>query len=165
MSISKTWNCTSCFAECNFSFLKNARVWLLIITYDYLLIIQTWKNRAEKLLEDVCWSYFFRIGDTFFQSFCTKFLSFLCMRSLVYKISHCLSANHTPELRCVIYTGVTLFAPVLHFLYWCYAWTALLSANQNQVIFHVYYHTLNSLTLFWLAKSVHELSKSAPVTS
>ena len=32
-------------------------------------------------------------------------------------------------------TGVTLFAPVLHFLHWCYTWTALLSANQNRVIF------------------------------
>ena len=36
------------------------------------------------------------------------------MRSLAYKISHCLSAIHNPELRCVICTGVTLFAPVLH---------------------------------------------------
>ena len=36
------------------------------------------------------------------------------MISLAYKISHCLSANHHPELRCVICTGVTLFAPVLH---------------------------------------------------
>ena len=27
---------------------------------------------------------------------------------------------HNPELRCVICTGVTLFAPVLHFLHWCY---------------------------------------------
>ena len=36
------------------------------------------------------------------------------MISLAYKISHCLSASHHPELRCVICTGVTLFAPVLH---------------------------------------------------
>ena len=36
------------------------------------------------------------------------------MISLAYKISHSLIANHYPELRCVIYTGVTLFAPVLH---------------------------------------------------
>ena len=57
------------------------------------------------------------------------------MISLAYKISHFLSANHYPELRCVICTGVTLFAPVLHFLHWCYTWTALLSANQNRVIF------------------------------
>ena len=28
------------------------------------------------------------------------------MISLAYKISHCLSANHNPELRCVICTGV-----------------------------------------------------------
>ena len=57
------------------------------------------------------------------------------MISLAYKISYCLSANHYPELRCVICTGVTLFALVLHFLHWCYTWTVLLSANQNRVIF------------------------------
>ena len=49
-----------------------------------------------------------------FFSFRTKFLSLLYMISLAYKISHCLSANHYPELRCVICTGVTLFALVLH---------------------------------------------------
>ena len=38
----------------------------------------------------------------------------LYMISLAYKISHCLSANHNPELRWVICTGVTLFALVLH---------------------------------------------------
>ena len=65
----------------------------------------------------------------------SKFFSLLYMISLAYKISHCLSANHYPELRCVICTGVILFAPVLHFLHWCYTWTALLSANQNRVIF------------------------------
>ena len=36
------------------------------------------------------------------------------MRSLAYKISRCLSINHNRELRCVICTGVTLFALVLH---------------------------------------------------
>ena len=36
------------------------------------------------------------------------------MISLAYKISHFLSANHYPELRCVICSGVTLFALVLH---------------------------------------------------
>ena len=33
------------------------------------------------------------------------------------QLSQCLSASHNPELRCVICTGVTLFAPVLHFLH------------------------------------------------
>ena len=46
------------------------------------------------------------------------------MISFAYKISHCLSVNHNPELRCVICTGVTLFALLLH-----------LTANQNRVIF------------------------------
>ena len=41
-------------------------------------------------------------------------MSLLCMRSLAYKIYHCLSVNHYPELRCVICPSVTLFALVLH---------------------------------------------------
>ena len=41
--------------------------------------------------------------------------SLLYMISLAYKIqSQCLPANHYPELRRVICTGVTLFALVLH---------------------------------------------------
>ena len=78
---------------------------------------------------------FFLIRENFFQSFRTKFSSSFYVISLASKISYCLSANHNPELRCVICTGVTLFAPVLHFLHLCYTWTALLSANQNRVIF------------------------------
>ena len=33
------------------------------------------------------------------------------------------------------YTGITFFALVLHFFAQCYTLTALLSANQNRVIF------------------------------
>ena len=47
---------------------------------------------------------------------------------LVLTKPYCLLANHNPEVWCAI----TLFAL-------CYTWTALLSANQNRVIFHVYY--------------------------
>ena len=39
------------------------------------------------------------------------------------------------EFWFVTCTGVTLFALVLHFLHRCYSLTALLSANQNWVIF------------------------------
>ena len=42
------------------------------------------------------------------------------MISLACKISHCLSANHDPELRCVTM---------------CYTWSAQLSANQKRVAF------------------------------
>ena len=56
-----------------------------------------------------------------FSEFLYKILAIaVYMRSLAYKLSQCLSANHNPELRCVTCTGVTLFAPVLHFLHWCY---------------------------------------------
>ena len=69
---------------------------------------------------------FFGIRQNFFQSFRTKFLSLLYIRSLEYKISHCLSANQNSELRCVICTGVTLFALVLHL-----NWTALSQSESS----------------------------------
>ena len=62
---------------------------------------------------------FFRIWGNFFQSFRTKFLSSVHLIIIMgLEISHCLSANHNPGLRCVIWTGLTLFALLLH-------WTAL----------------------------------------
>ena len=36
---------------------------------------------------------------------------------------------------CAFCSNITLFTLVLHFLHWCYSSTALLSANQNRVIF------------------------------
>ena len=45
------------------------------------------------------------------------FVIALHMSTLAYIFSHCLSANHNPELRRLICTGVILFAPVLHFLH------------------------------------------------
>jgi len=60
---------------------------------------------------------FFLIRENFFQSFRTKFPSSFYVISLASKISYCLSVNHNPLLRCVICTGVTLFAPVLQFLH------------------------------------------------
>ena len=59
--------------------------------------------------EDVSWSHVFAFEKTFLgvsiQNFCH---CFTCYHS------HFLSDNHNPELRCVICTGVTLFALVLH---------------------------------------------------
>ena len=50
-----------------------------------------------------------------FSEFLYKILAIVVyMRSLAYKLSQCLSANHNPELRYVICTSVTLFALVLH---------------------------------------------------
>ena len=43
---------------------------------------------------------------------------------------YCLLANHNPEFRRVICTGITPFAL-------CYTWTALLTANQNGVFFFI----------------------------
>ena len=49
-----------------------------------------------------------------FSEFPYKMFSLLYMISLAYQNFHFLSANHNPELRCVICPGVTLFALVLH---------------------------------------------------
>ena len=50
----------------------------------------------------------------------TEWSAIFAFGVLAYKISHCLSANHNPDLGCAICTGVALFAPVLHFLHRCY---------------------------------------------
>ena len=52
---------------------------------------------------------------------------------------YCLSAVER-NLEMAICTGITLFALVLHFLHQCYSLTALLSFNQNRVMFHVCYY-------------------------
>ena len=75
-----------------------------------VLINNTNMKKCRKILLE---AIFFTFEKTF-QSFHTKFLSLLYMISLACKISHFLSANHNPELRCVICTGVTVFALVLH---------------------------------------------------
>ena len=79
---------------------------------------------------------FFSHSRKLFSEFRSKFLSLLYLISLAYKISHCLSANHNPELRCVICTGITIFI-----------WTALLSANQSRVIF-------SCVLLFYLTECI-----------
>ena len=53
-----------------------------------------------------------------FSIFCTNFLSLLYVISLAYKISHCLSANHNPEMRITMCN-----------LHWCYTFALLLHLN------------------------------------
>ena len=104
-------------------------VWLLINNTNM-------KKCARKSTGGRCFlKAFFRIRENFFQSFHTTFLSLLYIRSLEYKISHSLSANQNSELRCVICTGVTLFALLLHLN--CTA----LSQSEFSNYFHVYYYT------------------------
>ena len=96
--------------------------------YNSLKTIRNWERARRPFLKP-----FFLI-----RSFCTNFFVIILRDIIVLEISFCLSVNHNPELRCVICTGVTLFASVFHFLHWCYTWTALLSANQNRVIFFMF---------------------------
>ena len=92
--------------------------------HSYPIITKCTRGRAisytnkkmKKFAQKKCRKIFLEaIFLAFFQSVRTNFLSLLYVVSLAYKIPHCLSANHNPELRGVICTGVTLFAPVLHF--------------------------------------------------
>ena len=91
-------------------------------------------------------------SENFFQSFRTKFLSLLYMISLAYKISHCLSTNHSRITTCNLHwcytfcTGVTLFALVLHL-----NGTAL---NQSELsnFFHVHYALLLQMNSMLLRK-------------
>ena len=147
MSFSKSWNCTSRFGECNFSFLKNSQVQINSKLneknrIDYLLIIQTWKKWNGKSAGRCFLSLFLCIRENFFQSFCTNVLSLFYMGSLdFYKISYC-----TYFCRIIRSSNYALVLHVLHWCYivlhrcytilhWCYTWTALLSANQNREIF------------------------------
>ena len=83
----------------------------------------------EEVLEDPFLKPFFLIQEDFFQSFRAKFLASFYAISLAYKISYFLLPNHSPELRCVICTGVTLFVLVLHLN--CTSVTLELGFRQN----------------------------------
>jgi len=98
-------------------------VWLLINNRHE-------KIRMEEVPEDLSWSHFFS-----FSKFPHKIFVIIPHHIIGLKNFLLSSGNHNPELRCVICTGVTLFALALHFSHWCYTRTALFSANQNRVIF------------------------------
>ena len=65
----------------------------------------------EEVPEDLSSSHFFSFEKNFFKVF-AKFSS--SVFGDIIGFSYCPSVDHNPELRCVIYTGVTLFALVLH---------------------------------------------------
>ena len=54
--------------------------------------------------------FFSAFEKTFFQNLRAKFLSLAYMIALAYKNSQIPSANHNPDLRCAISTGVILLA-------------------------------------------------------
>ena len=96
------------------------------------------KIRMEKVLEDLSWSHLFSFTKTFCQSFCTKFPSSFYVVSLASKISFnikFLSANHNPELWCVICTHL-VFALVLHLHVNC---TAISQSESSNFLMYIYY--------------------------
>ena len=58
-------------------------------------------------------AYFFAFEKSFFKVL-NKIFHIVSNDIIGLEISHCLSANHNPDVRCVICAGVALFAPVLH---------------------------------------------------
>ena len=100
-------------------------------------MIQTWKIHAEKVLEDVSGSHFFTFEKTFskvsVQNFCHGFTWYQWLTKFLIAFLQIIIQNC--NVQCVICTSITLFASLLHFLHWCYTWTALLSVIQNRVIY------------------------------
>ena len=76
---------------------------------EWLLINNTnmKKFAPKKVPEDVSWSHFFELENTFSRVAILNFCHCLIWYHWPSKISHCLSANHNSELRFVICTGVT----------------------------------------------------------
>ena len=69
-----------------------------------------WKKCRKMFLE----ALFFAFEKNFFRVSVQNFGHCRLHEIIGLQLSQCLSANHNPELRCVICTGVTLFALVLH---------------------------------------------------
>ena len=76
-------------------------VWLLINNTNMKTFT---RKKCRKMFLEVL---FFAFQKTFFRKkFSLLSLSLLYTISLAYKISHCLSANHNPKLRCAICTAL-----------------------------------------------------------
>ena len=85
----------------------------------------------EEVPEDLSLSLFFPFQKLFLK-FPHKFLSSFYVISLALKSSYCHSANHNPELQCVICNGVTLFTLVLDLNY-----IALSQSESSNLIMYI----------------------------
>ena len=117
--------------ECNLWFLKKfTSAYLFQIarekSCDYLLIIcmKKFEMVKQKKLRHITQS-----GKNCIIKFCHPRRALdLKAKDLIgsFKNRIVYLANHNPEFRCVICTGITLFALVLHILHLCYRRAALL---------------------------------------
>ena len=126
-------------ASCNFSFLENSQAQINSTlnektrTYDYLLIIFTWRK--------IFFEAIFSQSGKRFSKFLLKI--FIILRDTNgLEISYCLSANHNSELRCAICTCVTLFVLVLHLN--CTA----LSQSESSTFF-MYIVIIVEISIYW----------------
>ena len=124
-AISAFWKTHKCKLIPNWT---RKTAWLLINNIN--LIKFAWRK---------CWKIFLEATFSHLRKLYSKFPHkiFIILCDIIGLENFLLSFSQSnSELCCVICTSsVTLFAPVLHFLHWCYTWTALLSANQKRVIF------------------------------
>ena len=72
--------------------------------------------------------FFSHLRKLFSESLYKTLVIAVYMKSLAYNFLNVF-------LQIIIQNYYVLFGLVLHFLHWCYTWTALHSANQNWVIF------------------------------
>ena len=103
--------CTSRFGKWNFSFLINSKAQI--------------NSKLDINMKKIVWKK------------CQKI--FLTTLFSPFKITFSKFPNQILVIILRDIIGLHCFSLVLHFLHWCYAWTAQLSANQNRVIFYVYY--------------------------
>ena len=74
------------------------------------------------MLEDVSWSHFFAFKKTFF-------------KVSVHSSCHCFTWDHWPTKFLIVFLQATISRITMCNLHRCYTWIALVSANQNRVIF------------------------------
>ena len=121
---SKCWNSTSRFGKCNFRFLINSQVQINYKLYEKNRM-NTYNNK--KNMEKFAWrkcrnclkpffpfeKAFFKVSAPYFRHLFTWYY-WLRKVHIVFQHGLLLSANHNPEWRCVICTGVAFFVLVLH---------------------------------------------------
>ena len=108
-------------------------------------------HREEKMSEDVSCSQFSpsrKHSESPYKIFVIALHDIIGLQNFSYSFY-----QSYPGLRCVICTGVTLFAPCN--LHWYYIWTALRSASQKRFFFSC----VLLMKVYHLARTLHCLNK------
>ena len=112
-------------------------IWLLINNTNMKKFA---RSKCQKIfLEEIIFAF----KKTFFRVSARNICHCFTWYQLTYKSSHCLSANHNPQLRCEIFTGVTLFVLVLHLN--CTA----LSQSESSIFFMCIIKNVMLIKSYW----------------